>query len=283
MGILEIMIGSFGLFIAYTFRRNNSFRVKLGTVYLFPILAGIHSIINTASSHQGADIFVLAFMILSTILYYREVKDLTTTVGFNRHTLADYLDDVPDMIYIKDVDCKYTYANKSFMNTFGVSEDFLLGKGDYDIKAFKENKGERYDFADICSESDEWVKVNKTPRLALESGFINEKYYSFQVYKAPIYTECCNERKHVGYIGLARDLTYNILDHKEIEDLINNKDLVGALSVFCMHTKRYEESGIDPRIKKFLTRKNFEKLNKCKECTGLCSGFGNGPCVKEEE
>jgi hypothetical protein len=154
----------------------------------------------------------------------------------------------------------YTYANKAMLNTFGIAKQFMLGNTDDGIKKLMDEALIRFDFSEICKQSDEFVKFTKVPRLALESGFINDKFYSFQVYKAPIYNEHLHHRKHIGYIGIARDLTGDIIDHREIEEMINNRDIAGAIDMFCVHTERYDTSNIDPAlIEKINKRKRNEK------------------------
>jgi len=245
IGVLQVLIGVFGIHTAYIFRRNSTFRFKLGVVYLLPIISGVSLISSLNSSDYLNDILVLAFMVFSTVLYYREVRTYTTSQGYHRHALVDYLDDVPCLIWIKDLDFKYTYANRSMLNVFGIPKEAMMGKTIDDIVEIKRHSGVRFDFADVCKESDNAMVLFKLPKSVLESGYIGKEYKSLQVYKSPIFIESNTERRHIGYIGIARDLTADIIDHKEIEAMINRCDIAGAINMFCVHTERYTTSNID--------------------------------------
>jgi PAS domain-containing protein len=245
IGILQILIGIFGIHTAFIFRRNKTFRFKLGVVYLLPIFSGISLFAFDHRADYLNDILILAFMILSSILYYREVRSYTTSEGYQRHALVDYLDDVPCLIWIKDLELKYTYANRSMINMFGLPKEVMMGKTLDEITDIKRKGGSRFDFGELCKESDNELCKLKIPRSVFESGYIGKEYKSLQIYKAPIWVESGMERRHIGYIGIARDLTVDIMDHKEIEALINQCNVAGAIKSFHEHAERYTISNID--------------------------------------
>lgn len=241
IGYIEILIGLFGLYVAYSFRRSCMFRFKLAMVYCMPIIAGLMTIFDFSDTHFVKHLLVLAFMIFITVLYWREVKALTTTEGYHKKALADYLDDVPDLIWVKDADCRYSYCNKAMLKVFQVKREEILGKTDIELGICKRRKNQRFDFDLICDKSDRIVKVSQEEKKFLESGYIDNNFYSFQVYKAPILIQAHDaKKKHIGYIGIARDLTYDVLDHKEIQKLIDEGSIEEALSLFCIHKERYD-------------------------------------------
>lgn len=258
IGLFQILVGIFGIHTAFIFRRNSIFRFKLGLVYFLPITSGTISLFSLHKTDYLSDVLILSFMVLSTILYYREVRSYTTSEGYNRHALVDYLDDVPCLIWIKDLDFKYTYANMSMLNAFGIPKEKMMGKTLEEIADMKRRQGIRFEFADICKESDEEMKLLKAPRSVFESGYIGKDHKSFQVYKAPIFVESGTERRHIGYIGIARDLTVDILDHKEIEKMINQCNVAGAIKTFVDHSERYTTSNVDSRLIEKVTKKAKE-------------------------
>lgn len=266
IGIIELIIGFFGLFIAHMFRRNKLFRFKLAMVYCLPIVIGLLTVGDSQDTRFIKHFLILAFMIYITILYWREVKSLTTTEGYHRNALSDYLDDIPDLIWVKDADCRYTYVNKAMQKVFKVHRSEILGKTDIEIGICKRRKKERFDFDIVCDSSDRLVKISQESKMFLESGFIDNNFYSFQVYKAPILIHSHNEEmRQIGYIGIARDLTYDILDHKEIDKLIKEGNLDSAIQLFELHIQHYNsvkltEEDLDIiKVLPNIERKNVDK------------------------
>lgn len=244
IGVIEILIGLFGLYVAHLFRRSVMFRFKLAMVYTLPIIAGIMSITDLSDIHFYKHLLILTYMLFITILYWHEVKSLTTTEGYHKNSLANYLDDVPDLIWVKDADMRYTYCNKAVLKTFGFCKNEILGRTDIELGIIKKRNNERYDFDLICDKSDHEVRLSQKAQKTIESGYIRENFYSFQVYKAPILIERLDphdpSKRHIGYIGIARDLTYDVIDHKEIEEMFVNDEIDKAINLFCLHTKRYK-------------------------------------------
>lgn len=128
----------------------------------------------------------------------------------------------PDMMWIKDLNNKYLYANAYMCENFLVAHPSeVLGKDDYffaerEIKKHPENRN-WFNFGTMCNLSDlQVIKEKKTLRFN-ESGYIRGKYKHFEIDKAPFYDE---DGKIIGTIGVGRDITRRILLEQKNEKLM---------------------------------------------------------------
>lgn len=240
MGIVAIIVGLLGLYISYKFRRSMVFRVKLATVYSLPLLGGLGAVLLPPESfHIIQHILSLSFMALMTILYWREVKYFISSEGFHRRQLSEYLDDIPDLIWVKDIDFRYTFINKSVIRKFGIPAEDVLGKTDLEVSEIFNKKGVEFEFGQNSRNSDLIVAASGAPGMFLEMGKIDGKFLALQVYKGPIYRKDQYPKEHIGYIGVGRDLTYDVEDHKKIEELWLDGKYDDAFKMFCIHKDRY--------------------------------------------
>lgn len=126
-----------------------------------------------------------------------EYKNLVLTIG----------DTIPDMMWAKNIDGKYLYANKGILNNLFYGEDFrnIIGKTDVELsEIFKERVGpENHTFGAICGNSDVVVLKNKRRQRFLEWGKINGEDVYLEVYKAPLY----KDNEVIGTVGIGRDVT----------------------------------------------------------------------------
>lgn len=125
-------------------------------------------------------------------------KNLVTTIG----------DTIPDMMWAKDLNGKYIYANQKILDGlfYGVSYKKIIGKTDVQIaKMCKEKVGnDKHTFGEICANSDIVVlETNKKGRF-LECGLINGEDLYLEVYKAPLIDR---DGEVVGTVGTGRDIT----------------------------------------------------------------------------
>jgi len=116
-------------------------------------------------------------------------------------------DTIPDMMWSKDINGKYIYANNSILKGlfYGLDYNSVIGKTDLEItKICKEKLGdENYTFGEVCGNSDLVVLDKLKKERFLEWGLINGKELYLEVYKAPFY----KNGKVVGTVGTGRDVT----------------------------------------------------------------------------
>lgn len=126
----------------------------------------------------------------------------------NINTLFTVLNEVGAYIYTKDLDGKYTYANRLVLELFGVTFEEILGKDDYsffdedEIESLIEN-----DQRVFCGEvinTEEILTVKRT----------EEKRY-FIVEKKPLYDK---DNNVIGMFGISTDITEQKMLEKKILD-----------------------------------------------------------------
>jgi len=129
---------------------------------------------------------------------------------------------IPDMVWIKDLNNCYLYANKATLENFLFAQpDEVVGKDDsFFIKreqSSNPNNKNWYDFEGLCLDSDSEVIKNQKPITLIESGHIRGEKKYIEIYKAPFYDEDCNL---IGTFGVGRDITQKVLLAEENKKLV---------------------------------------------------------------
>jgi PAS domain S-box-containing protein len=164
-----------------------------------------------------------------------------TTEGYHKKSFGSYIDDIPDLVWIKDLEQRYTYVNKAFIDMAGIESNNILGKNDSEIGEYLEENDINYSFSMGNFRNDSQVSIFSKPRLIIETGIIDGRFAALQVYKKPLYnSDITSARKHVGYIGIGRDLTYDVEDHNMMSEFIAEERIEEALKLFEIHKNRYQ-------------------------------------------
>ncbi|RXI27531.1 EAL domain-containing protein [Aliarcobacter trophiarum] len=128
----------------------------------------------------------------------------------------------PDMLWIKDLEGRYLYANSAICNGLLMAKpDEVIGKTDVffalrEKEKYKEVK-DWHTFGELCTNTDlETIKAMKPLRF-LEHGNIKGKLTYFEVDKAPFFDE---HKNLIGVIGTARDTTEAVLLKKRNKHLM---------------------------------------------------------------
>lgn len=119
-------------------------------------------------------------------------------------------DNVPDMIWAKDLDKRYLFANKAFcaqlLNARDTEEP--LGKTDLFFaereRASHPGNPQWHTFGEICRDSDDIVLEKKQAGRFDEYGNVKGEFLFLDVYKAPFWDQAGNL---IGTVGCARDVT----------------------------------------------------------------------------
>ncbi len=117
---------------------------------------------------------------------------------------------IPDMIWTKDTEGRYTFANQSICDNLlhAKNTNEPIGKTDLffaqrEIDAHPEDPN-WFDFGKLCTESDVRIlKTGKVERFS-EAGMICGTYTHLEVLKAPLWNDA---GKIIGTVGTARDIT----------------------------------------------------------------------------
>lgn len=238
IGTFSLLTALFGLYMSYSIRRSIVFKIKLITANFFLLCGGLGGIfLNYQSFHMTQHILNTAFIVLITILYWREVRELVTTIGNNKNSLCHYFNDIPDLIWIKDSQNKYVYVNKAAASLFNVDAKYMLQKTDSEINSTL-NRDPAHTFNLTCTNKN--VLSNKS-EVFVESGYFNDEFIAIQVVKSPVYSRDRDTlvKKYAGCICIGREITNDILDHKAIEELLKSKDVDAALKLFMLHKNKH--------------------------------------------
>ena len=118
---------------------------------------------------------------------------------------------IPDMIWMKDLDGKYMYANKAIQDGLLFDRD-PIGKNDAEMagKAKEKFGAKNHTFGEVCGNSDVVVRekadngtFKKEDGRFLEDGKVKGEMMYLEVFKAPVYFE----DELIGICGGGRDMT----------------------------------------------------------------------------
>jgi PAS domain S-box-containing protein len=120
-------------------------------------------------------------------------------------------DNVPDMIWAKNLDNEYIFANKAISEGLLIASDTSepIGKNDMFFaqrarQLYPENH-EWHTFGEICRDTDTIVLQNKAPQRFNEFGNIKGQFLYLDVIKAPFYD---SEGNIIGTVGSGRNVTH---------------------------------------------------------------------------
>ncbi len=119
-------------------------------------------------------------------------------------------DNVPDMIWAKDLNNKYIFVNKATSNKLlnAKDQEEPIGRSEqyfYDReKNSHPNNKKWFTFGDISTDSDSITIRNREPGRYIEFGTIKNKFLYLDVHKAPFWDEFGSL---IGTVGCGRDIT----------------------------------------------------------------------------
>ena len=157
----------------------------------------------------------------------RERKSKYRTLA---HLLRMMCDNVPDMIWAKDINNKYIFANKAISKNLlnAADTEEPIGKNDIFFaereRSSHINDREWHTFGEICRDTDIVTMEAGSAQQFDEYGNIQGKFLFLDVHKAPFINE---NGKLIGTVGSARDVT----SAKETEQLIKNSEQKLALAM----------------------------------------------------
>lgn len=136
-----------------------------------------------------------------------EISDLKE---HNSELLKLLTQNLPDMLWVKELNGNYVYANQSICDGLLMAKDTNepIGKNDI-FFAMRERDTHRenpewHTFGELCFNSDLIVIENNKPMKFEEYGNVKGKLLYLEVYKAPFYDKDGNI---IGTVGAGRDIT----------------------------------------------------------------------------
>jgi len=145
----------------------------------------------------------------------QEVAFYKAELEMHRHVINQIGDSLPDMLWFKDLDGRYVYANTAIKGGLLFSEH-PMGKTDIELaQRAKLRFGEaNHTFGEKCANSDSIVLQEQRPMRFLESGKIQGKIVYLEVYKNVVRDPMGNV---IGVCGTGRDLTEYVEAVKSME------------------------------------------------------------------
>jgi PAS domain-containing protein len=153
----------------------------------------------------------------------KEAEEFESQAYYFRSQLVAMGDAMPDMLWAKDLEGRYTYANSHIINNllFSQSLENTLYKTDLDhAMAEKARVGSKnHTFGEVCGNSDSVVLKEKRPMKFLEYGKVKGEMLYLEVHKN-IFRNSKGEI--IGTVGVGRDVTH---EYTALKKAIHNDSL----------------------------------------------------------
>lgn len=156
-------------------------------------------------------------------------QDSTTSITavMEAQALKTLSDNLPDMLWIKDTEGVYLFANKAICDHLLMAKDTNepIGKNDVFFalreRATQPDNPDWHTFGELCFNSDEVTIQNNKPMRFEEYGHVKGKMLYLEVHKAPFYDEPGNI---LGTVGSGRDITEMVLMKQQLEKQAHELD-----------------------------------------------------------
>jgi PAS domain S-box-containing protein len=207
----------------------NKKRTLLVLALLLAVLTGCekslkeqHGLLTLAQTQRllltGASVLFFTVLVLVSIFLIKSrstgrqletlVKQRTDELAFKTSQLQMIIDSIPDLMFCKDINLKYTQCNKHFENFVGVREADITGKTDQDGAWLSSDSVENiFNMERSVMNENRMIKFEE-----FVSSKVTGKGCFFETVKAPL----IKDGVVVGIMGIARDIT----QRKEMEEEI---------------------------------------------------------------
>ncbi|MBU1003211.1 MAG: PAS domain S-box protein [Proteobacteria bacterium] len=119
--------------------------------------------------------------------------------------LTAMTDNMMDMLWAKDTQGRYLYANKAICEGLLHCDDISpQGQTDVFFALRQREMGQRHTFGELCFDSDKVVLDSNRPGRFVEDGLVRGKYLALDVQKSPLHDR---SGKLIGTVGTGRDIT----------------------------------------------------------------------------
>jgi PAS domain S-box-containing protein len=142
-------------------------------------------------------------------------KDMENDLAFKTSKLQMIIDTIPDILFCKDADLKYTQCNKPFENFWGVREADMLGKTDNDSAWFSPDLVQKIHQTELSVMKNDKTVIRELPLLSPVTG----KKAVFESVLSPLK----QNGEVVGILCVARDVTMRKAMEDEIRAALESK------------------------------------------------------------
>jgi len=146
------------------------------------------------------------------------------------HRLRMMCDNVPDMIWAKDLEKRYLFANKAICDQLLHAADPHEPVGRTDLYFARRERDDRpadrqwHTFGELCQDSDAVTLQRRGLSVFEEFGNVRGRFLCLEVHKTPFFDE---HGAVIGTVGSARDITERKLAEEQMRQL--NADLDATL------------------------------------------------------
>lgn len=147
--------------------------------------------------------------------------------GWGRNTMVDTIGNtLPDMMWAKDLEGKYIWANQKIIDGLLFSETLenTVGRTDVEMATERINVvgSDMHTFGIVCGNSDVVIHETEKPERFLEFGLVTGKDLYLEVHKDILRN---SEGEIIGTVGTGRDITEEFNTMKEIHDKLSDKNV----------------------------------------------------------
>jgi len=161
------------------------------------------------------------------------LKEKTQTLDLALSQQHALMNNIPDMVWIKDVNLNYLLCNKAFASTVEANLSEIEGKSDYDY--WQEDLAERLHSAD-----EEVIACGQIREDEEEIECKNGKRLWVHIVKTPVHDEVTGEV--IGTVGIARDISQQRLAAQNLEEAyVALEDAYAALETQLTERKTIEK------------------------------------------
>ncbi len=162
---------------------------------------------------------IISFVVFYIIIRYQHEKmrveeEMKESILDERNQLRTLIDNMPDVIYIKDRESRFIVANKKVATVMGSTPEGVVGKTDFDFYT--------HDLASQFYEDEQTIMRTREPKINYEEPGLDEQGNRIIVSttKVPLINK---DGEVVGIVGIGRDITklkrIEIQLRKRTEDL----------------------------------------------------------------
>ena len=138
---------------------------------------------------------VVVLVVLFSLKARKYKKETSERAGA---TLSLILNNIHDIVFIKDLDMRYTYVNKAYLNFFNIDESQIVGKQDIELPGIDKKTVQSF------QDSDTYVLTKQIRHVVEETVELEGSgNLIFETVKTPLTLN----GEAVGLIGIARDIT----------------------------------------------------------------------------
>ena len=149
----------------------------------------------------------LSLMMANAINRHALIEKRTREFAYQTTTLATLLDSIPDLIFTKDADLRYTHCNKAILNHFGRNREDIIGKNDLEGLGLPPDLAKQH-------EAKERIIMEELRAITVEE-ILPDSTGALPLYETTVFPLAMGS-EIIGVVGVARDITERKKNEQEM-------------------------------------------------------------------